>query len=499
MKFGLSKEQLEEIISFIKQYPEVEEAVLFGSRAIDTFKDASDVDIALKGEEVTAALAAKLKFNIEEDTYLPFFFDFVAYPTITNKELRKHIRDKGIVIYRRSMSEWNECNLEEVAEVQTGPFGSQLKNDQYITGGTPVITVEHINNFRIDDFDYPSVTDEDKNRLSKYLLESGDIVFTRVGSVDLSAYVKPHQAGWMFSSRMLRVRPKKGVESRFLSYFFQQRRFREYILNISVGATMPSINTEILKGIPITFPPLPEQKAIASVLSSLDDKIDLLHRQNKTLEAMAETLFRQWFVEEVEEDWEEGLLSQYTNIGIGRTPPRKEFHWFSTNPIDVKWISIKDMGSDGAYIFNTSEYLTEEAIKKFRVPEIPKDTVLLSFKMTLGRVAITSERMISNEAIAHFKFMDNTPFSKEYLYLFLKTYPYEILGSTSSIVTSINSAMIKNMSILIPDSETMKKFSNLTNEWFNKIRINQKQIQTIETLRDILLPKLMNGEVLVFK
>jgi len=199
------------------------------------------------------------------------------------------------------MSEWNECKLEKVAEVQTGPFGSQLKNEQYITGGTPVVTVEHITNFRIIDFDYPSVTDEDKNRLSKYLLKAGDIIFTRVGSVDLSAFVKPHQDGWMFSSRMLRVRPNKDLNSRFLSYFFQQNRLREYILNISVGATMPSINTEILKGIPVSYPPLPEQHAIASVLSSLDDKIDLLHRQNQTLEAMAEALFRQWFVEEAEE------------------------------------------------------------------------------------------------------------------------------------------------------------------------------------------------------
>jgi type I restriction enzyme S subunit len=98
---------------------------------------------------------------------------------------------------------WKEAELQEVAEVQTGPFGSQLKNEQYITGGTPVITVEHLKDFKIIDFDYPSVTEDDKNRLSKYLLKAGDIVFTRVVSVDLSAYVKEHQEGWMFSSRML--------------------------------------------------------------------------------------------------------------------------------------------------------------------------------------------------------------------------------------------------------------------------------------------------------
>ena len=133
----------------------------------------------------------------------------------------------------------------------------------------------------------------------------------------------------MFSSRMLRVRPYKEVNSKFLSYFFQQNRFREYILNISVGATMPSINTDILKGIPVSYPPLLEQKAIASVLFSLDDKIDLLHRQNNTLEAMAETLFRQRFVEptragephaggEAQEDWEKVTLDSLINISSGK-------------------------------------------------------------------------------------------------------------------------------------------------------------------------------------
>lgn len=158
------------------------------------------------------------------------------------------------------MGEWKESKLKNVAHIQTGPFGSQLKNEQYITGGIPVVTVEHINNFRIIDFDYPSVSDFDKNRLSKYLLKTGDIIFTRVGSVDLSALVRPHQNGWMFSSRMLRVRPNKAVSSEFFSYFFQQKRFREYIINIAVGATMPSINTEILKDLPIAFPLSPNKK-----------------------------------------------------------------------------------------------------------------------------------------------------------------------------------------------------------------------------------------------
>src|SRR5690606_34709567 len=97
---------------------------------------------------------------------------------------------------------WKEVYLGDISDVQTGPFGSQLKNEQYIKGGTPVVTVEHIKDFRSTDFDYPSITDEDKDRLAKYLMKTDDILFTRVGSVDLSAYVSEKQNGWMFSSRM---------------------------------------------------------------------------------------------------------------------------------------------------------------------------------------------------------------------------------------------------------------------------------------------------------
>ena len=190
---------------------------------------------------------------------------------------------------------WVETTLGEIAKVQTGPFGSQLKNEQYIIGGTPVVTVEHIVDFKIKDFNYPSVTEEDAKRLSKYLLKEGDIVFTRVGSVDLSAYVNRNQDGWMFSSRMLSVRPSKEINSKFLSYFFQQSTFRNYLLKIAVGATMPSLNTSILKEIPVSYPSLSEQKSIAAILTSFDDKIELLQAQNKTLEELAQTIFKEWF------------------------------------------------------------------------------------------------------------------------------------------------------------------------------------------------------------
>jgi type I restriction enzyme, S subunit len=394
------------------------------------------------------------------------------------------------------MSEWKEIELGAVAEIKTGPFGSALLNEQYIKGGTPIITVEHIKDFRISKLDYPSVTDDDKNRLSSYILEEGDLVFSRVGSVDLSAITLKENVGWLFSSRMLRVRPDRNeIDPLFLSYYLQLKSVRQYIRNIAVGSTMPSINTEILKSIPIQYCSLEEQTKIAKTLNNLDSKISLLRQQNETLEELAQTLFNQLLSEENQNC--EVSLDQLADIGIGRTPPRKEDQWFSKSENDMKWISIKDMGLCGVYINNTSEYLTNEAVSKFCIPVIPKNTVVLSFKMTLGRVAITTDTMLSNEAIAHFKIKDESMISTEYLYFFLKTYKYQSLGSTSSIVTSINSGMIKNIDVAIPKKVNMLQFSNSVKPLFKIIKSNTDQVDTLSNLRDTLLPKLMSGEIVV--
>jgi type I restriction enzyme S subunit len=393
------------------------------------------------------------------------------------------------------MSEWKETELGEISEVQTGPFGSQLKNEQYITGGTPVITVEHIQDFKIKDFNYPSVKEEDKIRLSKYLLKAGDIIFTRVGSVDLSAYVKPNQDGWMFSSRMLRVRPDKNeVDSRFLSYYFQQPKFREYILNISVGATMPSINTGILKGIPISYPLLPEQHAIASILSSLDDKIDLLHRQNATLETMAETLFRQWFVEEAKEDWDEITLYDAIDLIGGGTPKTSIPEYWDGN---IKWLSGGDIANNHKSIIVSSEKsITEIGLKNSSAKLLPKFSTIISARGTVGKYCILSELMTFSQSNYGIKpKFDNCYF---FTYLLIAHSVDELISAAyGSVFDTITTDTFKGHSVTLPKINVIKDFEVEVTPLFKKMLNNQTQIRTLTALRDTLLPKLMSGEVRV--
>lgn len=367
------------------------------------------------------------------------------------------------------MLEWKEIELGEIADVQTGPFGSQLKNEQYITGGTPVVTVEHIQDFRIIDFDYPSITDEDKDRLRKYLMKEGDILFTRVGSVDLSAYVGQGQDGWMFSSRMLRVRPNEELNSRFLSYFFQQKSFRDYIINIAVGATMPSINTGILKTIPISYPPIERQNAIAEVLSSLDDKIDLLHRQNQTLEKIAETLFRQWFVEEAVDSWEQGVLKDLVEVKYG-----KDHKKLLDGLIPV-------YGSGGL-------------MRKVEKPLFAGESVLIPRKGSLNNVMYVDEAFWTVDTM-FYTIMKKDHIAK-FIYQFIKQKDLASMN-VGSAVPSMTTTVLNNMPIGIPPDDLLEKFDGVVSVFYSKIKSNQTQIHTLTALRDMLLPKLMSGEVRV--
>lgn len=502
MKYGLTDKQINEIREILASYQEVEQAILFGSRAIDTFKEASDVDIAIIGDKCDLLLSAKIKDHLEDETYLPFFFDIIAYNTIKSPELKNHIQTKGKVIFQRK-EEWKEVRLGDYIKVKHG-FAFSGKN---ITTEQTLNILVTPGNFQIGGGFKSSKFKYYNDEIPyDYILQENDIIVTMTDlskesdTLGYSAKVPKSENSerYLHNQRIGLVQFKNcEVNQDFIYWLMRTRSYQGYIVASASGTSIMHTSPSRIEDYVFLAPPLPEQKAIAEVLSSLDDKIDLLHRQNKTLEEMAETLFRQWFIEERDESWEEKPIDNCVDIAIGRTPPRKQSQWFSTNKKDVKWISIKDMGCSGSYIFNTSEYLTQEAIKKFNIPIIPKDTVVLSFKMTVGRVAITSETMLSNEAIAHFNFNDKTPFTKEYLYLFLKTYQYETLGSTSSIVTSINSKMIKEMVITIPGQKAIDNFNNYVAMYFNKIRAKQVQLNTLENLRDNLLPRLMNRVVKV--
>jgi type I restriction enzyme, S subunit len=410
------------------------------------------------------------------------------------------------------MSDWKETKLENLAEVQTGPFGSQLKNEQYITGGIPVVTVEHIKDFLIEDFSYPSVTDEDKNRLKKYTLKSGDIVFSRVGSVDLSALVKKHQDGWLFSSRMLRVRVKEKLDTQFLSYYLRQSAIRQFIINISVGSTMPSINTEILKSIPIAYCSLEEQKRIANILSCLDAKIENLRRQNETLEQIARSLFKHWFIDfefpnvigkpykssggamftselgEIPEGWRIFSLDEIADflngLAMQKYPPDNESDFLPVIKIRELRAGITD-NTDKASMNIPAKYIIENG------------DIIFSWSGSLDVVIWNFGKGALNQ---HLFKVNSDKYSKWFYYYWTLTHLNDFQRIAKSKATTMGHIQRKHLTEAlcnVPDSNFLEQANKIFSPILQKNINNAIHIQTLTKTRDALLPKLMSGQIRV--
>ena len=307
------------------------------------------------------------------------------------------------------------------------------------------------------------------------------------------------------------IQLEKG-NNEFLYYLLKANISR--LINRESGTVFGSINKNDIESFEVTIPKyFDDQMKILTILKNIDKKIEVCNELNKNLLSIANNIFKKEFrsFEEYSEEnlissdfglipknWYYKTLDEVSEVAIGKTPPRKEPWWFSEEE-GIKWISIKDLGNMGVYVFETSEYLTEEAIERFNVKLIPKDTVILSFKLTVGRIGITSQEMVTNEAIAHFKLNENSLITNEYLYLYLNNFNYEELGSTSSIAKAINSKIVKKIPILIPEQNKIEKYQKLFKNIFNEIKNNQLEINNLTILRDTLLPKLMSGEIDVSK
>ena len=413
--------------------------------------------------------------------------------------------------------------------VQTGPFGSQLHQRDYVEVGTPIITVEHLGENRIIHSKLPCVSDEDKIRLSKYTLREGDIVFSRVGSVDRRSLVRESEDGWLFSGRCLRVRPDPNkIDSAYLAYFFGLPAFREHIRAIAVGATMPSLNTKILSNVSIVYPPLSEQRRIAHILGTLDDKIELNRRMNATLEEMARALFKSWFVDfdpvraKMEGRWRRGkslpgmpadlydlFPDQLVPSELGNAPEGWEVKlikeisninpesWSRRNsPFEVKYLDIAN--TRWGTIQTIQHHIWEDAPSRARRILRLGDTIVSTVRPGNGSYALIGEEGLtgstgfavirpSEERFREITYLACT--SRENVERLAHiadggAYPAirpEIVGQTKIVIPACGNSLVNC-------------FSSLVAPFFAKTISNNIQSRTITALRDALLPRLLSED-----
>ena len=380
-----------------------------------------------------------------------------------------------------------------------------------------------------------------------------DTLFSNIRTYFRKVWFSSFDGGSSPDVLIFRAKDVEVLDPRFLYYLISDQKFIDYSDKTSKGAKMPRGDKSAILNYKTYLPALSIQKRISQILSDLDDKIHLNNQINQTLESIAQAIFKSWFVDfepvrakitakqtgqdpefaamcaisgkseaeleqmakedfaelqataalfpdelvetelgDVPKGWEVKEASSIFNISIGKTPPRKEPYWFSNYSDDIKWLSIKDMGNNGLFTKETSEYLTHQAIAKFNIKVLPRNTVLLSFKLTVGRVVISNSEITTNEAIAHF-FSDKIPYFWTYLYL--RNFDFSKLGSTSSIATAINSKIIKDMPFLVVDTMILRVFEKNVSTFFETIRNNEVQNSNLMNVRDTLLPKLLSGEV----
>ena len=317
------------------------------------------------------------------------------------------------------------------------------------------------------------------------LILSNSMSFGRAFITLIDGYIHD---GW------LRLRCDERIISKeYLYYFLISSEAQNQFKAVATGSVVNNLKADTVRETKIAVPSLAIQEKIVAILRSIDEKIVINEQINDNLEQQAMALYRQMFVENNNDARRECRADEYFDISIGKTPPRKEAQWFSMNPTDCIWVSISDMGRCGMYIADSSEYLTHESVDKFNIKVVPDNTILLSFKLTVGRVAITDGAMVTNEAIAHFK--TDKPEINEYLYCYLKDFNYQTMGSTSSIATAVNSKIIKAMPFVIPTDAELVSFHSATAPMFEMIKTRQRENTRLAELRDSLLPKLMSGEI----
>jgi len=434
-------------------------------------------------------------------------------------------------------SEWPYVRIGELvaagdASLQTGPFGSQLHKHDYVERGVSIIPTEAIGRGAIrPDVTLPQVSEAKATELSRHKLRQGDILFARRGiqATGLSAVVGREHTGALCGTGAILLRVNHEVmDPSFLGAVLATDAAYEWLRAHAVGAVMPNLNSGIIGQLAVPRLGLTEQRVVASTSQALSQRTDLLRQTNATLESIAQALFKSWFIDfdpvhakqagrepegmdaanaalfpaEFEESalgpipkgWTHKSAGSLFDVGIGKTPPRKEPQWFKQASGDFAWLSIKDMGDEGTIASRSSEFLSAEAVTRFHVRIVPSHTVLMSFKLTVGRLTITDGAMTTNEAIAHFKARpDSPPFT--FLYCHLKAFDFRKLGSTSSIADATNSKAVKAIPVLVPSPKLAAAFHRQVSVLFDKMFLQKAQWRALEELRDTLLPRLISGKL----
>ncbi len=397
------------------------------------------------------------------------------------------------------MTSWQTKKLGELSKVQTGPFGAQLHEKDYVkTNGTPIITVENLSGGIVKLLQStPLVSDSDKARLHRYVLREGDIVFSRVGSVDRSAYVTRSADGWMFSGRLLRVHPSEKLDAKYLNYHLNNERTKNLIRNLAVGGTMPSLNTEILNFVPIHFPEKPEQERIVEVLEVWDEYIEKLEQKIALKEQLKNGLMQQLLI---------GKLRLPGFVGNWQTRRVSEL-------VDVKkgsGLSKDTLSSDGAECVLYGEIYTkyDEIIDSVESRTLTKTGVtsksgdiLIPASTTTSNLDVATAACITKSGVLLGGDINilrpKVELNGEFIALLLSRAEKYNLAKRAQGITIVHlyGKDVAKMKISIPDTEEQDEIVKIYEIAREELRILKNELSNLKQQKKYLLKNLITGTI----
>jgi|SRR5579885_679265 len=427
---------------------------------------------------------------------------------------------------------WEYTTLGEACsrgggDIQTGPFGSQLHASDYVPDGIPSIMPQNIGDNRVIADGIARITKEDAERLGRYRVRPGDIVYSRRGDVERRALIGQTENGWLCGTGCLRIRFGDGhLSPTYASYYLGDLRVREWIVRHAHGATMPNLNTGILSDLPFVIPPIREQEAIGSVLGTLDQRIHLNQRMNETLEAIAQALYKSWFVDfdpvhaksegrepglsktiadlfpdafdsgefgGIPRGWQVRPIGDLATVTGGGTPSTKEGSYWEGGT--HCWATPKDLSSlKTPVLLKTERRVTDAGLAQIASGLLPAGTVLMSSRAPIGYLAVAEVPVAINQG---FIAMKAAPGVSNLFLLRWAEWAHDLIVSRAngSTFLEISKSNFRPIPVTTPPDRLMESFDAMVRPLHLRMVANEQSSKTLVDLRDALLPKLISGEI----
>ncbi len=411
------------------------------------------------------------------------------------------------------MSHWKEYKLGEIADDVSYGY-TESANEKPV--GPKFLRITDIRNGSIDWNTVPYCVINERDYI-KSKLEAGDIVIARTGATTGITEIIKENVDAVFASYLIRFRINKTKANPFfVGYVLKSYLWKDYVSSIVGGSAQPGANAKQFSNFPINLPPLPTQTAIASILSSLDQKIEFNNAINRNLEALAQALFKQWFVEfnfpnekgepykdsggefieselgMIPKGWRVGKLNDILSVKGGTTPSTKEPKYWEGN---LHWTSPRDLSTlEFPVLLNTDKKITEEGLKQISSGLLPKGTLLLSSRAPIGYLAITEIETAINQG--YIAINCKQPYSNLFMLYWLRQYMESVIArANGSTFLEISKSNFKEIDVIIPCETIHNQFIEVVNPLFKQLVLFQRENNKLSSLRDTLLPKLISGEI----